>query len=159
MAIPVPTFREKIKDLMYNLWKDNFYGEWIMPVLIQQVGDKPVLLATFSGQLKHGDIWSAIQAGIVLVEETGQMVYHISDFRECNATFMDIMQIMKGQQEHREELKAYGQQMQVIFVSVSGHMTMARDVTQSRNQYNIPVFDTVEMALKYVELDSQRQAG
>lgn len=123
-----------------------------MAVKIEMRLNEPIIILTYIGKSGLADIQKAFAQTIKYIEQmNGRKVYRISDIRQAEVDFTDILDLIRLVTEDREG-SSVDPRTDSMFVGDSKLLRIYSEVLR-QNGYNvegIPFFDTMEAALDYV---------
>lgn len=125
-----------------------------MPATVEQYGDESVIVLTFVGTINAEIVRDAFARCAEIAETIEGMVYRISDIRQGEATFWDVLNVIA---QVRERIPGASGDPKIKGVFVGSH-PLARLYADFLRQFGIqtPFFRTVEEALDYVRMELKR---
>ncbi len=127
-----------------------------MPVKVEKLPDLPVIVLTYEGHMDVDTVKSAFVQSAAIAAEIEGTVYRISDVRQGEGNFADVVNIIKA-----IGASALGSSAdpKIKGVFVGGHQ-LARMYADFLKQEQfgstaIPFFQTLEEALEYIRVDLQ----
>ncbi|MEQ9028567.1 MAG: hypothetical protein RLP44_07615 [Aggregatilineales bacterium] len=123
-----------------------------MPVTLRQIEGEPILLVTIDGLLNAEMVRKLYENIGKLAQEIDGPVYRITDVRKLETTFAELMGILKEAMKDSPGTTS-DKNITNIFVGRDKFALLARDMLKRINQDNHPLFDTIEDALTFIQLD------
>lgn len=122
-----------------------------MPVKIEPVPDKPIVVVTFDGHLDVETVRKVfVETAAIFANFEGD-VYRIADIRTAKIGFVDLINIVKavrgGLPASSIDPRVHG-----IFVGQNQFARMYADLIKQMGGTPIPIFATMEDALEYAQL-------
>src|SRR5215210_1124109 len=126
----------------------------MMPVKVEKLPDEPIIVLTYTGHMDVELVKSAFLQSAELAAHIEGPIYRISDVRQGEGDFVDVMKIIA---EVRKGVRGSSAdpRIKVVFVG-SHHMARLYADFLQKQQYGakmIPFFHTPEEALAYIRLD------
>ena len=130
-----------------------------MSVQVEKLADLPVILLTYEGHMDVEIVKSAFTQSAVIAASLPGTVYRISDVRNGEGNFADVINIIKS---IRESAAGSSADPKIKGIFVGGHQfaRMYADFLK-QEQFGstaIPFFQTLEEAFEYIELDRKQQS-
>ncbi len=66
-----------------------------MPVVVNRVEDKPIIIATFSGTVTVADVIQTFQQSAEIMGDDEQSYHRITDVRTANSNFIEMLGVIK----------------------------------------------------------------
>ncbi|MEQ8674490.1 MAG: hypothetical protein RIC84_14845 [Aggregatilineales bacterium] len=123
-----------------------------MPVTLRQIEGEPILLVTIDGLLNAEMVRKLYENIGKLAQEIDGPVYRITDVRKLETTFAELMGILKEAMKDSPGTTS-DKNITNIFVGRDKFALLARDMLKRINPDNHPLFDTIEDALTFIQLD------
>lgn len=129
-----------------------------MSVHVEKLPDLPVIVLTYEGHMDVETVKSAFSQSAVIASSLDGVVYRISDVRNSEGNFTDVVNIIKA-----IRINALGSsadpKIKGVFVGNNQYARMYADILKQEEFgiTNIPFFKTLEEALEYIELDRKQQ--
>lgn len=126
-----------------------------MPVTVERIPNKPVIILHYSGLLDVDTVKSAFAQSLVLAAQIEGTIYRIADVSAANGSFQEVMGIIKAV---RDGLPGNPLDARIRVVFVGNHQLVQYYTNAVKNMgaAPMPVFHTLEDALQYVELEQQK---
>ena len=128
-----------------------------MPVKVEKLPDKPVIILTYEGHMDVETVKSAFSQSAVIASSLDGIVYRISDVRNSEGNFTDVVNVIKAIRVNTVGSSA-DPKIKGVFVGNNQFARMYADFLK-QEQFgitNIPFFKTLDEALDYIELDRNR---
>lgn len=131
-----------------------------MPVDVSALPDKPIVLATLRGQITLSDATHIFQRTHELRQTMPEHIYRITDVREATSTFSEIIQIIRSGASDSPSA-TNDPTITIVFVGKSQWSKLFIDAMQQHQfgQVSIPLFNTIEEAMQFVEEDMQSRSA
>lgn len=131
-----------------------------MAVKVEKVPDKPILIATLTGSVTIELVQEMFEQSAKLVDEIGGHLYRVTDVRNIESTFSDLVLILAKASSLKQPGSAVDPRLTGMLVGSSQWVKMFSQSIQQQ-QYgglNIPLFEDMEAAMSYVQqqIDNQR---
>lgn len=126
-----------------------------MPVTIERIPDKPIIILHYEGFLDLETVKSAFVQSAVLAAQIDGTVYRIAEVNNADSNFVEVIKIIKASSANVQG-NATDTKFQVIFVGQSQLIHLYTDALKQLGAAPIPIFHTMEDALHFVELDKQK---
>ena len=128
-----------------------------MSVQVEKLADLPVTLLTYEGHMDVEIVKSAFTQSAVIAASLLGTVYRISDVRNGEGNFADVINVIKS---IRESAAGSSADPKIKGVFVGGHQ-LARMYADFLKQEQfgstaIPFFQTLEEALDYIHVEMQK---
>ena len=128
-----------------------------MPVQVEKLPDLPIIVLTYEGHMDVETVKSAFSQSAVIAASVEGVVYRISDVRNSEGTFTDVVKVIKA---IGENVLGSSADPKIKGVFVGGHQ-LARMYADFLKQEQfgstaIPFFQTLEEAFEYINLDRQQ---
>ena len=127
-----------------------------MSVKVERIVGKPIIVLHYEGFLDLETVKSAFMQSAVFAAEIEGTVYRIADIRNADSNFVEIVNIIKASRANVQG-SSIDTKFQVIFVGQNQLAHLYADALKQLGAAPIPFFDTVEDAMKFIELDQQNQ--
>jgi hypothetical protein len=125
-----------------------------MAVKIEMRLNEPIIILTYVGKSDVADIQKAFAQTVRYIDQmNGRKVYRISDIRQAEVDFTDILDLIRFVTENSSG-SSVDPRTESMFVGDSKLLRIYSEVLR-QNGYNvdgIPFFDTMEKALDYVRV-------
>ena len=128
-----------------------------MPVQVEKLPDLPIIVLTYEGHMDVETVKSAFSQSAVIAASVEGMVYRISDVRDSEGTFTDVVKVIKAIRENVLGSSA-DPKIKGVFVGNNQFARMYADILK-QDQFGIttiPFFQTLEEALAYIRVDMQK---
>jgi hypothetical protein len=123
-----------------------------MPVQIEMHLNEPIIILTYTGKNDLEDVQKAFAQTVKYIEQQSpRKVYRISDIRQAEIDFTDILDLIRLVMQNSDGTSA-DPRTESMFVGDSHLLKIYTEVLR-QNGYNpdgIPFFDTIEAAFEYV---------
>lgn len=128
-----------------------------MPVKVEKLPDKPVIILTYQGHMDVETVKSAFSQSAAIAASIDGIVYRISDVRNSEGSFADVVNVIKAIRVNTVGSSA-DPKIKGVFVGNNQFARMYADFLKQQEFgiTNIPFFQTLEEALEYIELDRNR---
>ena len=126
-----------------------------MPVTVERIPDKPVIILHYEGFLDLEVVKSAFIQSAALATQIEGTVYRIADVNNADSNFVEIVKIIKASRANVQG-NATDNKFQVIFVGQNQLIHFYTDALKQLGAAPIPIFHTIEDAFHFVELDQQK---
>lgn len=125
-----------------------------MPATVEQYGDESIIVLTFIGTINAEIVRDAFMQCAEIADTIEGMVYRISDIRQGEATFRDVLGVIA---QVRARIPGASGDPRIKGVFVGTH-PLAKLYADFLRQLGIqtPFFKTVEEALDYVRMELKR---
>jgi hypothetical protein len=129
-----------------------------MSVKVEKLPNLPVIVLTYQGHMDVETVKSAFTQSAAIAASLPGTVYRISDVRQGEGNFADVVNVIKS---IRESAAGSSADPKIKGVFVGGHQ-LARMYADFLKQEQfgsttIPFFQTLEEALEYIALDQKQQ--
>lgn len=126
-----------------------------MPVKIEYVPDKPILIATYIDSIDLEAVEELYQRSAEFYQQWNRPIYRIVDVRQANTTFAELIAIVKTSSQGKPG-STTDPNVHVIFVGYNSWIQLFRDALQLEQfgQKELPLFLEIEDALAYAEAQS-----
>jgi len=124
-----------------------------MPVTINQVENKPIIIATFSGVVKVEDVVKTFQQSAEIMGDDEQIYHRITDVRAATSNFMEMLGVIKeastGQPGSTTDTR-----IKTTFVGTTTWIAFFRNALQSPQfgGKNMAAFESMDEALASVQI-------
>jgi hypothetical protein len=130
-----------------------------MAVKVERIPGKPILIATLTGHVTLELIQEMFEQSARLVDEIGGHLYRITDVRDVDTTFSDLVMILAKASSKKQPGSAADPRFSGMLVGSDQWVKTFSENIQQR-QYgglNIPLFDNMEAAMSHVrqQMDNQ----
>ncbi len=128
-----------------------------MPVKVEKLPDKPVIILTYESHMDVETVKSAFSQSATIAASIDGIVYRISDVRKSEGSFADVVNVIKAIRVNTVGSSA-DPKIKGVFVGNNQYARMYADFLKQEEFgiTNIPFFKTLEEALEYIELDQKR---
>ncbi len=127
-----------------------------MPVAVERLPGKPIIILHYSGLLDVETVKSAFAQSLVLAQQIEGTIYRIADVSHADGTFQEVMGIIKAVRDGSPG-SPLDARIQVIFVGTNQLVHLYTNAVKNMGATPMPVFHSLEDALHYVELEQQKQ--
>ncbi len=130
-----------------------------MPVKVEKLPDLPIIVLTYEGHMDVETVKSAFSQSAVIAASLDGIVYRISDVRNSEGSFTDVVNVIKAIRVNALGSSA-DPKIKGVFVGNNQFARMYADFLK-QEQFGIttiPFFKTLEEALHYIELDRNQQS-
>lgn len=129
-----------------------------MPVRVEKLPDEPIIILHYEGHVDAETVKSAFLQSAEIASEIDGPVYRISDVRNGEGSFVDLMQVIA---EIRKGIPGSSADPRIRGVFVGSHH-MARLYAGFLRQQQfggtqLPFFHTLEDAFEYIRLELAQQ--
>ena len=124
-----------------------------MAVKVEQVPAKPILIATLTGYVSLDLVQQMFEQSAKLADEIGGHLYRITDVRDIESSFSDLVMILAEAASKQQPGSSTDPRFTGMLVGSHKWVKAFSENIQQR-QYgslNIPLFDTMEAAMFYIE--------
>ena len=122
-----------------------------MPAEVIKLEGEPIVIATLTDKVTAEDLVELYDQTLRFLDEETPYLYRISDVRHATSTFPEMSKIST---EAREKMGAVSDSRihKLVIVGSNQWSEMYREAVQrwSYNQFDVPVFETVDEALAFV---------
>ena len=131
-----------------------------MPVEVSALPDKPVVLATLRGQITLDDAIHIFKRTHELRQSMPEYIYRLTDVREATSSFSEIIQIIRSGAGDLPSA-TNDPTITVVFVGKSQWSKLFIDAMRQQQfgQVNIPLFNTLDEALQFIENDMESRSA
>lgn len=121
-----------------------------MPIETELLTDDPIILTTIYGDFTAADAREIFRFTANILDDYEGTIYRIHDIRAADMTFPSVIGVI---QEARklEAGSSLDERVQMVMVGYSGMFDIAR-AAYTQSGKNIPVFDTVQTAIKGIQI-------
>ncbi len=128
-----------------------------MPVTVERVVGKPIIILHYSGFLDVETVKSAFAQSAVLAEQIEGTIYRIADVSKADGTFQEVMGIIKAVRDGSPG-SPLDTRIRVIFVGTNQLVQFYTNAVKNMGATPMPVFHSLEDALQYIEIQQQKSA-
>lgn len=125
----------------------------MIPVTVVRPTDEPILIATFVGHVDSDMMLEMFRASDALTREGETIIYRISDCREANTHFADMMRIVS---EAGRGLpgSSTDPRFHPVLVGTQAMVKLVADMLkqQKNGGLQVPIFHTIDDALEAIHL-------
>jgi hypothetical protein len=131
-----------------------------MPVKVERIPAKPILIATLTGHVTLELVQEMFEQSARLADEIGGHLYRITDVRDIDTTFSDLVMILA--EASSKEQPGSPTDPRFTGMLVGSHQwvkTFSQSIQQRQyGSLNIPLFEDMEAAMSYVQqqMDSRK---
>jgi len=127
-----------------------------MPVQVEKLPDLPVIILTYEGHMDVETVKSAFSQSAVIAASVEGIVYRISDVRNSEGTFADVVNVIKAIRVNVVGSSA-DPKIKGVFVGNNQFARMHADFLKQEQfgSTTIPFFQTLDEALEYVQIELQ----
>lgn len=131
-----------------------------MTVEVSTLPDKPVVLATLRGQITLDDARYIFQQTHKLRQSMPDHIYRLTDVREATSSFSEIIQIIRSGADDLPSA-TNDPTITVVFVGKSQWSKLFIDAMRQQQfgQVTIPLFNTLDEALEFIDDDIQSRSA
>ncbi len=131
-----------------------------MPVKVSALPDKPVVLATLLGQITLDDATYIFQQTHELRQTMPEHIYRVTDAREATSSVADMIQIIRSGADDIPSA-TNDPTITIVFVGKSQWSKLFIDAMRQQQfgQVHIPLFNTLDEALEFIEDDMQSRSA
>jgi hypothetical protein len=131
-----------------------------MTVEVSTLPDKPVVLATLRGQITLDDARYIFQQTHELRQSMPDHIYRLTDVREATSSFSEIIQIIRSGADDLPSA-TNDPTITVVFVGKSQWSKLFIDAMRQQQfgQVTIPLFNTLDEALEFINDDIQSRSA
>lgn len=125
-----------------------------MPVTIERLPDKSIILVTYHGRIVLDDVKLLFQRSAELMEDMAGHVYRLNDLRDITADFSEVIEMVKVG-THDLPGTSSDPRLTSVFVGRSAMARLYADLMRHRTggEVYIPIVDTMEDAMTLIEND------
>ncbi len=130
-----------------------------MAVKVEQVPDKPILIATLTGYVSLDLVQQMFEQSAKLADEIGGHLYRITDVRDIDTSFSDLVMILAEASSKKQPGSPADPRFTGMLVGSHKWVKAFSENIQQR-QYgslNVPLVDTMEAAMLYIEQQMNSQ--
>lgn len=124
-----------------------------MAVKVERVPGQPILIATLTGLVTGELVQEMFEQSAGLADQIGGHLYRITDVRNIDTTFGDLVRILKEASSHNQPGSSADPRFSGMLVGSSQWVKIFSQSLQQR-QYGsltIPLFDEMEAAMAYIQ--------
>lgn len=122
-----------------------------MPVHVTRVEGEPILIATFTGKVTVEDVREMFRQSLPLMEGVSGHIYRITDARETDTTFSDLVFILSQAGQGGGPGSTLDPRISPALVGSNQWVKMLAS-SLGQQQYGslkVPLYETLEEALAY----------
>ena len=127
-----------------------------MPVQVERIPDKPIIILHYEGFLDLATVASAFAQSAAIAAQIDGITYRIADVRNADSNFVEIVNILKASRANVQG-SAADTKYQVIFVGQNQLAHFYADALKQLGAAPMPFFHTPEDAMQFIELERQKQ--
>lgn len=119
---------------------------------VSRIPDAPIIVAIFTGEVNAEMVQEMYRRSAVLIHETGVPAWRITDFRKMETTPQDALEVLTHHASRGLPGSTTDPRIRPVIVGDNQWVQLAR-LTMRQEQFGgveIPIFDTVDEALRYV---------
>ena len=136
-----------------------------MPAEFKRIEGEPIVVAALSGHVVADDMETVYKETQTLLENELSHVYRITDVREADSNFGDMIKILMASKN--KPGSSSDPRIKVVFVGKNKWVQMARDAfnREQFGAFDTPIFPDMEDAMGYIRRlisesqDESSQAG
>lgn len=129
-----------------------------MPVTVRRIPNEPILVAVLTGLVDVPIMEELFRRSAELMQEFDGPVYRITDVREADSNFAEMMGVIQGASKGQPG-STTDPRVHAVFVGNNQWVQMIRTALHLKQfgGLNLPMFLTEEDALDYIRLEMQKQ--